>query len=124
MSASADATRWANRVTRGLCGRCGEPRPPGWLKTSCPPCLEAVADRLRKAHWRKKGIVPPPRRRPYRPISVATHETPKQRYDRRRAAGDCTACGSPAGGKQLCDRHVHLRKIAMARRDGLIAVAR
>ena len=115
--------RTAERITRGLCPRCGK-HPPAPERKVCEPCGERArhSERLRYAGARVRGARyggrnPENRRRMAR-------ERSRRRRRERTEAGLCTSCGErkPAEGGAVCEdcrraRRASEKKLYAARRS-------
>ena len=96
------AVDYAARIAAGKCPRCGCYLSTGWMRRNCAKCLREIAELSRKHYHRKRGNIPPAKREP------APARDPKfyrDRYQARKAAGQCPRCGeklSPGTVYTLC----------------------
>ena len=82
--------RVAERITQGMCPKCGQ-RPPTPDRRQCEPCAEKAraADRARAERFRAEG-------KPVRDPGVrrrADRERDRRQHAERKAAGLCVKCG-------------------------------
>ena len=99
---SREKRRMEERITAGMCPKCGTARPaPG--RSKCERCLEKarISDRARYAKAKAEGHLDGPNAESRR---RASRDTSKRRYQARAAAGLCVRCGlrRPEEGRTRC----------------------